>query len=248
MFRCVHNKSWSVIISEWDALARLRYEQIISGRDVTYGNILVPEILKLVIRYPSNLILDAGCGVGVLSSRLADIAARVVAIDPSGVSIAIAREAFEGPDFLHTSIEEFAVTSEKRFDLIVANMVLMDAMNIHSFLGSARRLLVKNGLFVFSITHPCFWPEYCGYSTESWFSYSQAIAIEGPFRTTYDSVGSLVSTHIHRPLEIYLEAFHKAGLFVEGLSEPMPSSEVSAKYPTPWRVPRYLLGVARSKS
>jgi ubiquinone/menaquinone biosynthesis C-methylase UbiE len=245
MFRRVHNKTLSKIVSEWDALAQLRYEQITSGRDVTYGNILAPAILKLVAERFPNSILDAGCGVGVLSSQLTNIASRVVAIDPSGVSINVARQNFKRPKFVQASIEEYVHASEEGFELIVANMVLMDVVNLPSFLDATRRLLRKNGAFVFSITHPCFWPEYYGYSAEPWFSYAQEMAIEGPFRTTYDRNGSLVSTHIHRPLELYADAFHNAGLLFEKLIEPMPSGEVSAKYPVPWRLPRYLVGVTR---
>lgn len=45
---------------------------------------------------------------------------------------------------------------DKFFDIIVANMLLMDIPEIELFILEVARVLKKPGTFVFSITHPCF--------------------------------------------------------------------------------------------
>lgn len=60
-------------------------------------------------------------------------------------------------------------------------MVLMDVLNLDSFLEGVARRLRKGGAFIFTMTHPCFWPEYYGYRNESWFRYNDDAIVESPF-------------------------------------------------------------------
>ncbi|MHC1757201.1 MAG: class I SAM-dependent methyltransferase [Methanosarcina sp.] len=49
------------------------------------------------------------------------------------------------------------LTFENRlFDVVVANMLLMDIPEIELFIFEVARVLKKPGNFIFSITHPCF--------------------------------------------------------------------------------------------
>ncbi len=246
MFRKLDAKSQSVIALEWDALAHVRFRQISSGADLTFKYVLAPNILRLASGQKAKKIIDAGCGVGILTSLLAEKGDTVIGVDPSAESIAIARTNFgKTTEFFESTLESYAQHHEADADLIISNMVLMNVLNLSGFVAAVHRVLRPGGAFIFSITHPCFWPLYYGYAQEPWYRYDQEIIIESPFRITAQPDCTLTSTHLHRPLETYVHAFVGAQLLIEALYEPMPPVEVSALYPTPWVFPRYLFGLCR---
>lgn len=244
MFANPINKSIHDIAKEWDRIAPIRIEQILSGKDITFDYVLMPSIGMLLEGSASGSLLDAGCGVGVMAGKLGNAFKEVVGIDPSSRSIEIARANFgEYADFLVTDIEHFAHGNKKRFDVILANMVLMDAPSLDSFTRAARALLKPRGKFIFSITHPFFWPDYYGYSEEIWYDYSKELFVESPFRISNYTDCQLVSTHIHRPVSKYVSSFGKAGLCLDKVLEPMPALAVDEMYPAKWQYPRYMLGL-----
>lgn len=246
MFRNVEMKCSTVIVSEWDALATVRFQQITSGEDITYRQILVPSVLALVSDQSIATALDAGCGVGFLTDLLAQQIGKVIGIDPSGECIKIARSHHgKRASFVQGTFESYSEHTASSADLVVANMVLMDVIDLDTFIAAAYRALRPGGTFVFSITHPCFWPSYYGYETEPWFHYSQELVIEGPFKITAQPDCTLSSTHVHRPLEAYIQAFQKAQLLIEVFRELMPSGDIEALYPEPWVNPRYIVGLCR---
>ncbi|USI75745.1 class I SAM-dependent methyltransferase [Sphingopyxis sp. USTB-05] len=234
------------LVEEWDAIAPVRIEQIISGRDITFPNILLPGVLSLLKDENHNSVLDAGCGVGVLTTHLSGIFKKVVGVDPSPESIRIANENFRyDANFLVSTMEDFSKFSKFNFNVITANMVLMDVLNLDSFLEGVARRLRKGGAFIFTMTHPCFWPEYYGYRNESWFRYNDDAIVESPFRISYQQDCRLVSTHVHRPLERYIDAFSRHGLLLEEMREPFPDAALEASYPSRWEFPRYIIGRCR---
>ena len=109
-------------------------------------------------------------------------------------------------------------------------MVLMDVLWLDSFFRGLQARSYNGGALVFSITHPCFWPEHYGYASADWFRYERETIIESPFRISADRVGSLPSTHLHRPLSAYISALRRAGFILEMLEEPMPPLDVDAAY------------------
>lgn len=247
MFRKVDVKSEAIITSEWDALATIRLQQITSGEDITYQHILVPSILDLVSGQAPATVVDAGCGIGFLTDLLAEHAGKVIGVDPSVESIAIARVHYgKRAEFIQERLESFSEQHARSADIVVANMVLMDVIDLNSFLTAAHRVLRPGGTLIYSTVHPCFWPSYYGYARESWFRYDQELIVESPFRITAQPDCSLISTHVHRPLHAYVNAFRRALFSIEVLVEPMPSKEVDALYPEPWTHPRYLVGLCRS--
>lgn len=243
MLRKINTKSLSELISEWDALAPVRFKQISSGEDISYNRVITPRLLELIKPTTASRILDAGSGTGIFTSRLSALADEVIGVEPSPNSVKIARSLNDSrAHFIEDTIEHFASTQEPNFDVIVANMVLMDVLSLSTFLRSCRHLLSPEGRFAFSITHPCFWPEYYGYGHAEWFDYQKEIIVESPFRITSDQGGSLVSTHIHRPLSLYFAELRASGFVVEALKEPVPGDDIDLSYRKRWKAPRYLLG------
>ncbi len=240
MIRRVAPKTLKQIAREWDAIAELRSEQLRQHLDITYENVLVPSILREI--RSDGPILDAGGGVGALLQLLAATKRTITYLDPSEKSLSIANAVGgSGPAYILGSVESFANGRTKSFGTIIANMVLMNAPDLDGFLRASYNLLSGSGLLIATITHPCFWPGYRGYQSESWFTYHEEIFIEAPFRITNMEECEYVTTHIHRPLEMYFEAFSRNLLTVRKFKELMPDTTGMRLYPAPWSVPRYIL-------
>lgn len=97
-------------------------------------------------------------------------------------------------------------------------MTLGTVSNLPRILAAIHRCLQPNGILVFTIAHPCFWPTYWGYAEAPWFEYDAEIAIAAPFRIAAEGT-ALVTTHVHRPLQQYLSALRTSGFELERFRE-----------------------------
>jgi 2-polyprenyl-3-methyl-5-hydroxy-6-metoxy-1,4-benzoquinol methylase len=232
------------IARQWDIVAKSRDDQIRSGLDISYDQVLSPVILQLAQVESSQRVLDVGCGSGVLSERIANHTQTVVGVDPSQQSIALAKASNLRPintEYVSESIEDFSKRyQEELFDIAIANMVLQDASDLAAVLNSVGEVLQRGGTFVCTITHPCFWPTYWGYGECEWFEYNKEIAIDAPFRisSVEEPVGR--TTHFHRPLSQYISTLRDTGFQIDSLVEPFPSQAIQCLYPEPWSIPRFL--------
>jgi SAM-dependent methyltransferase len=243
MARLAPEKANDALGAEWDAVADARFDQISSGRDLTYRAILAPTVLRLAGDTAGRRILDAGCGAGFLAAVLGQSAELVVGVDLSRRSIELANSTHAAANvhFVHASVENFATSHPTvRFDVAVANATLMDVLDLDAFLASVRRVLRTGGGLAATITHPCFWPRYWNYLDCDWFDYTREQVIEAPFRISLDDHPVGWTTHVHRPLSAYTDALNRHGFELTRLVEPMPTLDVESQYPTRWEFPRYL--------
>ena len=207
-------KSELQIIQEWDSIAEARLNQIDSGLDSSFSKVLAPAILNR-LNQKELRVLDIGCGTGTLSQKISNTVREVVALDPSCNSIRLARERHSAGNlhYIHSDAQQYLSNNDNAkgyFNSIVLNMVLMDVIDISSVLNPAYELCGHRGSIYATITHPCFWPKYWLYESSDWFDYSKEIQIEAPFRINSDQLSN-ITTHIHRPLENYLQAVYEAG-------------------------------------
>ncbi|HZT95676.1 MAG TPA: class I SAM-dependent methyltransferase [Chloroflexota bacterium] len=121
-----------------------------------------PSVERLLQIEPGELILDAACGNGIFSRRLADLGAKVVAFDLEPmIRLAEARseryrDSIEYRILDATDRDALAELDSSRFDAACCNMALMDIADINPLLAAMPRLLKPGGRFVFSVCHPCF--------------------------------------------------------------------------------------------
>ncbi|SCF22219.1 Methyltransferase domain-containing protein [Micromonospora viridifaciens] len=241
------------LAAEWDRVAADRDRLIAEGRDLSYRYILLPALLELSSPFlrPGAHIVDAGCGTGKFAAELAAEYPdnEIIGLDPSGTSVEIARTKrpqLANLAFRQETVESFAADVPPRStDLIIANMLFQNVSSLSRVLEACVRLLASDGALVFAVPHPCFWPRYWKYEKAPWFRYDQEFWIEAPFRTSLAPDAVTTTSHTHRPLERYVDAFRAAGLNLEKLVEPYPDEGIEGEYPIAWEFPRFLVGRCR---
>ena len=88
----VDRKNIGQIAGEWDNIALKRHELIVSGKDLSFSHVLLPCILDNIHDCNLNIVVDCGCGTGVLTSKIASKANQVFGVDVSPNSIEIAKK------------------------------------------------------------------------------------------------------------------------------------------------------------
>jgi len=214
----LRSRTTAQVAAEWDQMAPIRARQLKRGIDHSALHVLGPAISTLVGRAPS--IVDVGCGTGWLTNNLSNRADKVIGVDPSHASIALARHAVkkENVSFVNASIEEYVKTNQLVFSIAVANMTLGTVSSLSGTLRAIKRSLAANGHLVFTVAHPCFWPIYWGYAEAPWFRYGNEIAVAAPFRISAEGT-AMVTTHVHRPLEQYFAVLRSTGFDLEEFQE-----------------------------
>ena len=237
----------------WDANARFWDARFGEGND--FQRLLIgPATERLLALRPGELVLDAACGNGAFSRRMAELGARVVAFDFSAQFLERARaRTSERPDLAGrieyhlidaTDEAQLLALGPRRFDAAVCTMALMDMAEIDPLLSAASQLLKPGGRFVFSQTHPCF-------STTTMRKSVEEEDRGGELVTTYaiklsryitptaarglGMIGQPVpQLYFDRPLSLILGACFAAGFLLDGLEEPVFPEGAEAKRPFSW--------------
>lgn len=220
----------------WDLNARWWDDRIGDGNDFQ-ALLIEPATERLLDIHAGDTILDAACGAGRFTRRLAELGARVVAFDYSGEFIARARErtssdaAIEYHVLDAANVQAILSLGLKRFNKALCTMAIMDMPEIRPLFGALSRMLIPGGVFVFSVTHPCFhsaavqrFAEICeedagrhiirsGVKVSSYLSPSA--------RKTEGIVGQPEPQwFFHRPISALFRCGFDAGFVVDGIEEP----------------------------
>jgi 2-polyprenyl-3-methyl-5-hydroxy-6-metoxy-1,4-benzoquinol methylase len=221
---------WNDIAEYWDD-----YMGELSNR--FHREIIRPKTEELLAVNEGQTILDIACGNGNFSRRLADLGAHVIAFDYS--STMIKRAESRSKDYLNcidyqvidaTNYESLLKLETEQYDSAVSNMALMDIADITSLTKTLYTLLKKQGVFVFSIPHPCFQTPNMRkiHETED---INGAIVSRNSIQTTKyltpepcEAIGikgqPVPHFIFHRPLSYYMNLFLSSGFVLDGLEEP----------------------------
>jgi ubiquinone/menaquinone biosynthesis C-methylase UbiE len=144
----------------WDGNSATWAPQVRKGFDGYRELINNPSIFEMIGTVAGRDILDAGCGEGHNTRKLARMGAHVTGIDisPKMIEFAIQEEhtAPLGITYRNCSFSNMKTLADQTFDIVVAFMSLMDGRDYAGAVNEIRRVLRPGGYLVFSITHPCF--------------------------------------------------------------------------------------------
>lgn len=113
------------------------------------------ELLRLSVK-PGQRWLDLGCGSGVLTRRLVDLGARVVAVDGSAAMLNHAKEANADAseavlEFVESDVQNLSWAASESFDGVLCSSVVEYLNDPSLAFGEASRVLRRGGAFIFSI-------------------------------------------------------------------------------------------------
>ena len=128
--------------------------------DLNRQLVIDPVLWKLIGDVKGLKVLDAGCGNGYLSRKLAKKGAKVIGIDLSEnfIEYCTTREKKEklGCEFYKASLTNLEMIKSDYFDLIISNIVLVDIPDYKQTFKELSRVLRHGKRFVWSNTHPIF--------------------------------------------------------------------------------------------
>jgi len=184
--------------------------------------LLNPAIFDLLGDVNGKWVLDAGCGQGYLSRLLARKGARVTGVEPADGWYTYAHEREQREQLGIRYIKEdlcLLTDVEGGFDVVVANMVLMDLADLVSATRNCIAALKPGGLFVFSLLHPCFEDPGSEWAKKRFVEvheYLSDYVREQTFAPLF-----------HRPLSTYLNLVVDSGATIRRVIEPRLSPELA---------------------
>lgn len=230
--------AWNANAATWDE-AR--------AHGIAFQDVLIePAMLRLLPPVAERAIVDAGCGNGHFARRLADLGARVTAFDFADELIARARArsaTYSDRIAYHvidaTDAAQLARLPDGAFDVVTSTGVLMTMTEIELLIVAAHRWLKPDGLFVFSVSHPCFNTDKTALMAESiqdppgeWRTI-RSVKVWGyksvvPTRSGNVKGQALLQVYVDRPLEALLGAFFSNGFVMDGVDEPAFPEDTAA--------------------
>ncbi len=228
----------------WDDLAEWYDRKQGEDGDLWHRALIDPALLRRVGDVRGRDVLDLGCGNGYLARRLQRSGARVTGIDRSRGMVEAARRHEAalplGIRYLEADAGSLGALPSRSFDLVLANMVLMDLADPAAALREVGRLLRAFGRFVASTDHPCFGGDAGARWIREGSAGKESVARRiDRYRGTFDDPGvwngpegrTMSTPAYHRPLSWYADRLREAGLAITALDEPEPTEEFHAASP-----------------
>lgn len=217
--------TYSKIIDEWDSIANDRFLAFENKTDKSYEDVLKPRVLEMLKDNDLSNVLDVGCGVGALTFEVANFSGKITGIDISSTSIEIAKKQNKAKNIEYKVLHAEELSNKEEYSLVYSNMVLMNMPDICDALNSIHCSMIPNAKFIFTITHPSFWPIYWKYFTDHKFKYNQPLEIKREFRTQNQKYEGKKTRHFHRPIEYYINNLTSSGFRIINLYELSDESE-----------------------
>jgi 2-polyprenyl-3-methyl-5-hydroxy-6-metoxy-1,4-benzoquinol methylase len=235
----------------WEENAAFWDSRMGEGNDFV-NDLIWPPTERLLDLEPGERVLDAACGNGLYSRRLAALGAEVVAFDFSANLIRLARErnpaggqAIDYRVLDATDEEALKALGEGSFDAAICQMALFDIADIRPLLRALWRLLRPGGRFVFSITHPCFNNAFATHvaemeDREGEIVYTYSVKVRR-YMTPSTARGLAIrgqpsaQLYFDRPLQDTLGATFEAGFVLDALEErAFPPDSPESTHPLTW--------------
>ena len=163
-------------------------------------------------------VLDIGCGHGWLSKLMLEAGANVWGIDGALALLEKARQNCPGVEFAEWDLINGLPKTDRKYDRMIAYMVLMDVPDLDKLLENVRNGLAEKGKFIFTITHPCFFNYKSRRDEATGEMYCGVKDYLPPAKWRIENFGG--HWHYHRSLTYYVEFLRRHRLALTRLYEP----------------------------
>ena len=225
--------------NRWNDAARTRRSQIESGLDLTFNEVFKPFFVDRIVALSPTYLLEIGAGTGHLSKELSKLNISITAIEPSTGMYDVAKDVLAGSVVELINCTSNELGQVRLYDVIISHLVAHSVEDLKLFFESISRQLGEDGVFLFSIPHPCFYNEYKGFFGDE-YRYMTTASKEISLTITKDSENKMVGVpYHHRPLSSYINILFETGLGIQKFDEIYPEAEIQEKYGVMWDTPRY---------
>lgn len=201
--------------------------------------IINPALFSLIGDIKGKKILDAGCGQGYLSRKLAKKEAKVTGLEPAEglINYAIERENKEklGIAYIRADLSKWNDKSNY-YDVVISNMVFMDIPDYKPAMKNCVTVLKPKGLFIFSISHPCFDVE------EGWEEERPYVKVKNYFDEY--KIHNYIGYSFHHMLSTYVNLVINDGCTIKKILEPRLPMEIAKQdkcYERDKHIPNFIL-------
>jgi SAM-dependent methyltransferase len=237
------------VARHWEANAETWTRHARAGYDIYRDGLNTPAFLDNLPPVHGLRGLDIGCGEGSNTRKLAQLGARMHAIDVAPTFIRYASDAERseplGVAYLVADATDLPFATGS-FDFVAAFMSLMDMADQGRALCEAARVLRPGGFLQFSILHPCFVPPHRRVLRDPDRT-TRAIEIAGYFDEIDGRIDIFWLTNVpqeerdkaepfrvprfHRTLSGWVDLIVEAGMVIERFGEPRASMELAKAEP-----------------
>jgi 2-polyprenyl-3-methyl-5-hydroxy-6-metoxy-1,4-benzoquinol methylase len=251
------------IQSQWEANSQAFADLIDQKGTPHHQHILNPCVEKLIGDVEGKMLLDAGCGEGYLSRRYARKGAIVTGVDISNGLIEICRSLPVNNVKYHVGdICDLDFIKDRTYDIVLCNLVLLNAPCLNEALEEFYRVLKPNGVLVFSVVHPSF----NFYGPGKWEMgekdtdtkrrkglffrvdrYFDEREYEHIWKTRTGEYFPKPMSFFHRTLTTYIRAVIDSGFIISRIEEPRPVVD-DEFFDRERRIPFFLVVKARKPS
>ncbi|RKS77092.1 methyltransferase family protein [Actinomadura pelletieri DSM 43383] len=216
-------------LERWEANADYWVKVIREGRDRYRTELTDAAVLDAIGPCAGLRVLDAGCGEGYLSRRLAGDGADVDGVDACQ-SLIDAANAYPSPPgaarFVCASVDDLPFEDDV-YDLIVCNHLFSHLPDPTHALREFARVLKSGGRLILLTLHPCFYVHHSERGARDSVPATQyfgARGIDQRFLVDGLESPSMITSWL-RPLEFYAGTLRDAGFVIADLREPHPTEE-----------------------
>ncbi len=233
------------------------WHQKFGRNDPNRRDLLDPIILETLGDIKGKRVLDAGCGDGYLSRKLAKRGAVVTAVESSHrmLAFALAEEQCEPLSITYHSgnIASLPFLADGTFDAVVTNNVIQDAADFEGAFREFSRLLRTGGIYLHIVNHPCFSTPVFGWvkngEGKKLYRKVDRYFDRGPFLVPWGPKSGMEPTiAFHRTLGDTVNFLISCGFRLLQLLEPEPPESWSTLYPERLdgvRIPDFLVLVCK---
>jgi len=216
----MRNTSWEPVHSWYDA-------SLGNSGDYIHKTIVIPKTFSLLALKQGDTLCDFGCGQGIFARALpSNILYTGIDISSSLIQSAIKRDGNKHHKYITGDITKPMTTNLHKYSHIVSILSIDNIEHPESVFQNAASLLLKNGVFVFVINHPCFRiPRQSGWGIDEKNKmqyrrinrYMSPLSI--PITMHPGAYSSPITWTFHYPLSSYVHFLKQSGFLIETIEE-----------------------------
>lgn len=247
------------IKENWNQMARA-YDAFVSQEESFSNAIELPAILSQLSDLEGKDVFEFACGSGRLSFEMEKLSPnKILAVDVSQAMIELAEayknEKTSNVSFFCGDFSRIFFPEKEQFDVIVASTVFHFIEDLDSVIEQLKALLKPKGKMVLSLIHPVHSAKYPTEQMEGAFPSKEDYKLKylckekrayvQPWISQNKDIEDFLCYSYHHTLEDYFRAFHKNGLSLINLLEPLPpkgwKETKPAQYHAYMNAPNYLV-------